>query len=57
MICPTGCLLPFSFWLASLPYGTTRTVSVPLIDTPPFVLPFNTASVSLVDSFHPHGIF
>ena len=27
-------------------YGTTRIVSLPLIDTPPFVLPFNTATVS-----------
>jgi hypothetical protein len=32
-------------------YGTTRIVSVPLIDTPPFVLPFNTAIVSLVVSW------
>jgi hypothetical protein len=32
-------------------YGTTRIVSVPLIDTPPFVLPFNTANVSLTVSW------
>jgi hypothetical protein len=28
-------------------YGTTRIVSVPLIDTPPLVFPFKTAKVSL----------
>ena len=32
-------------------YGTTRIVSVPLIDTPPFVLPFKTAKVSLTVSW------